>query len=884
MAFFRVTETTKTKGQDFSTQSIPFLHKHQCNVCPLNNQTGLEHPHMAPQGAMKPDIYLLGEFPTKASDEAGKPWGGKHGRILRDHLPNGWLERARMNNVVRTHTPSSRDPTFTEIECCRPSIIADIEKTKPKAIIGFGNIPLYWAMKKASGISLWTGRKTPIQVGNHKCWFFPIGHPETIIQERFPKNEELEHLFGLHLKKAIKQIEAGLPEPIIYTEADAREGVEIVTGHKRDDFERVREFIKSCYEAPVVGFDYETHRLRPYYDDAKILSLGIAHNKGCMSFPLDHPGSGFSEKQTLALWDLIEDFIYEAPCRKAVHNVAFELEWTGVFFGRDALRAGKWSCSQVKAYIMDERPGTLSLDFQVIQYFGLHLKVMSDLDRNRLKDEKIENVLMYNGMDAKFHRLVDIKQNKEISALDIWPLYNNILERTITLVLTQMKGVPVDDGMVGKFYNQFEGLMQEAGRKINKLPEVRNFEKQTNKKFNPLSPQDLKRVFKDTGIHLDKLDEEHLVKVDHPLAKLILEFRGHSKTLSTYVVPLTKPEDLETVGIDPENSCVFPDGLLHSIIATTKVRTSRTSSHSPNSQNFGKHYDEAVFGKDYQWKSRKQIKHKNPKMRFVAFDYAGMQARNVAMESRDKLLVDSFWTGYDIHHDWALRCAEIYPKWISEPDRYFSICADLKDKEEVSKEDKEYAKWYRQLAKNNFVFATFFGAHPPTTAERLGVPVKVTEQMYEEFFERFPGIREYHERQKKIYDKFGYVDSLSGYKRHAPVSQNELINSGIQADEAMIVCSAMTELSQMEEDRFQPNMEIHDDLTFIWPVDSIEKNAEFVMKTMTRIRFPWMAVVPIEVEMSVGLNWSDLETPKKPLIEKANSVQLWNHVRKRTTK
>lgn len=880
MGFFRVSET-KSKGQDLSSQSIPFLHKHQCNVCPLNNQTGLTSPHMAPHGAMKPDIYLLGDAPTTAEDNNGRPFVGKAGKLVKEYLPDGWLERSRMSNVCRTHVPGKRPPTITEIECCRPSHIVDIEKTKPKAIIGFGNVPLYWAIDKATGISLWSGRKIPIQVGNHKCWFFPIGHPETIFAEAYPKSEELEHLFGLQLKRAIEKID-DLPEPVIYTEKQAREGVEVITGENEGDFARVKAFVKECYKKKVVGFDYETHRLRPYYADAKILTVGLAHDKGAMSFPLDHPGSCFSTKEKKQLWDLVEDFIYDAPCIKAVHNAAFELEWTGVFFGRKALRAGKWSCSQLKAYVMDERTGSHGLDFLVLQYFGLHLKVMSDLDRNRLQDEKLPQVLMYNGMDAKFHRLLDREQTKEIDALDIWPLYDNLMERIITLVLTQIKGVPINQEMVGKFFNQFVGLQDDTARKINKLSEIRAFEKQTNKKFNPLSPQDVRRVFNDMGIHPDKLDEEQLSKIDHPLAKLLVDYRGHTKTLSTYVIPLTPPEELETMGIDTDKSCVFPDGLIHPIISTTRVRTSRTASSDPNSQNFGKHYDEETLGKDYFWKSRKQIQHKNPNMRFVAFDYAGMQARNVAMESKDKVLVDSFWTGYDIHHDWAMRCGELHPKWLSDPDRYWKVCDALKAKKDVSKEDKDFAKWYRQLAKNNFVFATFFGAHPPTTAERLGVPVKVTEKMYEEFFERFPGIRNYHERQKTTYEKYGYVASLSGFKRHAPVSQNELINSGIQADEAMIVCSAMTELSQMEEWRFQPNMEIHDDLTFIWPMKDIEKNAEVVMKTMTRIRFPWMAIVPIEVEMSVGLNWSELETPKKPLIEKATSVQLWNH--KRTKK
>lgn len=872
MGFVKTSADKKTKGNDL-TQSKSFLHKHQCNVCPLNNQTDVETPHMDPSGTDEPVVYFLGEAPGPSDDKQGQPFTGKAGKIVRDHIPSGWGEDIRFNNVVRTHPEKSRTPTFTEIECCRPSVNADIEKSKPDAIIGFGNIPLYWAMGKDTGVGLWSGKKFPIKIGEHTCWYFPINDPTAILKEKYPKDAELEHVLGLHLKWALEQIDHGLRKPDIYSEERARTSVEYVTGHGgSNDFKRIERFIGDCYDKRIVGFDYETKCLRPYHKDAKILSLGLSHNKLSLAFPLDHPGSGFSEKQTNNIWKLVEDFIYEAKCVKAVHNVAFELEWTGKMFGRDALRAGKWSCSQLKAYVMDERPGTLSLGFQTYQYFGFALKEISDLDKNNLNKEKIEQVLAYNALDAKFHRLVDIEQNYEISELDIWPLYDNLMERIITLVLTQMKGVPIDKEMVGKFYNQFSGMLSDTGSRINKLPEVRAFEKQTGKTFNPLSPQDFKRLFADMGIHLDKYDEEHLKDVDHPFAKLLLDYRGYGKTLSTYVLPLMSPEDLKTYGHDPEVSCVFPDEMIHPILSTTRVRTSRTSSNGPNSQNFNKHYDEADVGKDYQWKTRKQIKHKFKKI--VAFDYAGMQARNVAMESRDKVLVDSFWTGYDIHHDWAMRLGELHPKWITDIKRYWRVCDALEAKKDVSKEDKDYAKWYRQLAKNNFVFATFFGAFPKTTAERLSVPVDVMEQMYDDFWIKFPDIKKYHNRQATTYEKYGYVDSLSGFKRHAPVSSTELINSGIQADEAMIVCSAMTRLSQMGEERFQPNMEIHDDLTFIWDKSEIEKNAEVVMKEMTRLAFPWMSIVPIEVEMSIGDNWSELEE-----VSKANSVQLWNHKR-----
>ncbi len=78
----------------------------------------------------------------------------------------------------------------------------------------------------------------------------------------------------------------------------------------------------------------------------------------------------------------------------------------------------------------------------------------------------------------------------------------------------------------------------------------------------------------------------------------------------------------------------------------------------------------------------------------------------------------------------------------------------------------------------------------------------------------------------------------------------------------------------MEEDRFQPNMEIHDDLSFIWPTKSIDKNAEVVGKEMTRIAVPWMGIVPIVVELSLGNDWADMKE-----VAKFSSEEIWGHKR-----
>jgi DNA polymerase-1 len=243
-------------------------------------------------------------------------------------------------------------------------------------------------------------------------------------------------------------------------------------------------------------------------------------------------------------------------------------------------------------------------------------------------------------------------------------------------------------------------------------------------------------------------------------------------------------------------------------------------------------------------------------MRVVSFDYAGIQARNVAMESKDKVLVEAFWSGYDIHTAWMEAILKHYPKWIPK--------SALKDKAAM--------KGYRHLAKNKFVFPSFFGAQAFTLSEGLGIPKEICEGIREEFFDKFKGIDKWHAKLKKDYYKFGYVTGLSGFRRPAPVSQNELINTPIQSDEAVIVLDAMARLSRMQDPRYQASIEIHDDLTFFWPKKEIEKRAETVVSMMINVPFEWAKVVPIEVEMSVGTDWLNVQEVGKFSTDKWNGI------------
>lgn len=815
MGFFFVSGTKTDKN--LKGLSPDFLQRHGCNVCPLNDVKGLQHPKMLPSGSKTPTILMLGTAPSVSDDTTGKHFSGKMGKILRDRIPKEWLDKVRYTNIVNCRI---LEPDNVSQQCCSSRFEKDVTQTKPKAIFGFGAVPLFNLLKQ-SGIGLWRGRKVPIEIDGHACWYYPMLDPTSLLKKRkyddsFAIDEEMLFVFELDLKRAFAEVD-NLPEPVIHTIEDATANIEIA-----ENVNHIADLLDTVSNDPSVGVDIETNCLRPYTTGAKILSIAFSGKVNTFSFALDHSQNTWTKLERKQIDVLLKKFLYEAPCKKIVHHLPFELEWFGYFYGTGCFYAGRWECSESAAYIVDARRGSLSLDFLCLQYFGLNLKAISGLDRTNLDKSPLQQVLKYNAIDARYHRYLWLDEWKRIKQEKLQDVYAHQMRRLPSLVLAQMQGVPVDQVVVDRLKKKYTKQAETAAQSIADESVVKEFGVRKGKKFNPGSPLDVNYLLKEiVGVDLKTTGKGELAHIEHPIANKIVKFREPTKNISTYI---------DSVSTNSEN--MYSDGMLHPIISSTTVVTGRTSSTSPNIQNFPKRDEELK-------EVRSQVKSSDPNIVVVSFDYAGIQARNVAMESNDKALINAFWNNYDIHSDWRERIVKKYPKWIPK--------AKLGDKDAM--------KGFRHLAKNKFVFPTFFGAQAYNTSEGLGIPRNICEELLEEFFDEFPAIKKWHLSLDKFYLEHGYITGLSGYRRHAPVSTNEKINSPIQADEAIIVMDAMNRLAEMEDPRYQAALMIHDDLTFFWPKNEIEKRAEVVIRAMVTVPFKWAQVVPIEIEMSVGSDW-----------------------------
>jgi uracil-DNA glycosylase family 4 len=823
-----------------NASDLALLHQMECRACPLNNTVDGK---MAPTGAERPLIYVLGEGPGESEIDEQEQFVGESGQLLRAHIPRRFKDHIRFNNVVRSRPPSNATPDRIEIECCRPSVRADIERSKPKVILGFGNVPLEW-VSGFNGVTLWRGRRMPVKVGSHTCWYYPMLHPSYLLRQR--RNDgvgsEEERMFKFDMKRAFDEVET-LPKPIVHSVADVRHGVEIITDGGTRGVEQVAEALDWAVNKPVVGIDYETNGLRAMAAGAKILSAAIATGERAVAFPFDHPESHWGKEERFEVGELWKKFIREAKGVKAVHNLSFEMEWTGTHFGQDLIRAGEWGDTATQACILDERkgkqkPGCFSLEFLVQQYFGFNLKKLAGVDRKNLSETPIEAVLQYNAPDAKYHCLLWEKQAIEIKKEGLEEAAALGLRRVPACVLAQLKGLPVDQKEVHRLQIKYAGLLDDVVRKIMALPIIKEYRQRRGKDFKPLSNPDVLYVLKDMLnrseiLVLDKYtkkrhysaDESVLEQIEHPLAKLLLDLRKFNKRKATYIDPLA-------IG----SPVLYPDGLLHAQFNTIFSEAGRISIEGPSLQNFPKRDNDAK-------EVRKSIA-APPGCVGLAFDYGQIEARILAAFTKDKQFCKALWERYDVHFEWAERIARAYP-------------ARVGGKKNLS--DKKIMKDFRTDIKNQWTFPLFYGARMESAAGYLNIPPNIVKPLYDEFWRQFSGVRDWQEQQLEFYHEYGYTECLTGRRRHGPLSLNQVYNSPVQGTAAEVVMDAMARLSEIGNSELQPELNIHDDLTWMRvPIKRVDTLAERIIEEMLAVPFSWVNV-PITVEMSVGPDWLNME-------------------------
>jgi len=818
------------------------LAKGGCKTCPLD-KARLEHPKMKPTGAAQPAIYVLGEAPGEQEDEQGEQFVGKSGRLLRDQIPAKYAHHFRWNNTIRCRPPNNRNPEPLETECCRTLQVRDIEQAQPLAIFGFGLVPLAWAAGSGSRtMTAWRGRKWPVQIGTHTCWYYCMQHPAFILRLSHYGGAEQEQTFKWDVQQALDEVlgNAVLREPHVIPKRERAAGIRFP--------QSTSELFRMMDEAmhwPEMGIDIETNGLRPYFNGRRILTISVSCGGDTIAFPYHHPERDWSA----ASRTFLKRFLLSTG-KKWAHNLNFELEWLAAEFGEEILRETTWGDTLAQAYVLDEREGAKALEDLTLLHFGFDVKAESQVDTASLISEPLAKVLPYNGLDAKWcYMLRGALGQAHIEAGLPSQLYEEQVRRSPTLVAAQRAGLVPNPKAVDKLEMIWKPKYDQALAALTTDKDNLRYTKKTGKVIMRKdqvvpSAQALLAFFDHIGLK-SKLSvssreekystkEEVISRLDHPVAKAVPALRNAQKMLSTYILKM-RPGP---------NSSVRDDGLVHTQFNHCIASTRRLTSEDPNAQNYPAR----------EYREVREIIGAPPDYSIVSFDYAQLEARVIAMASGDKVLVQQIRDGYDIHGDWRDMLAHEWPAIVGGKKM-------LKDKVAMKK--------FRDTIKNTWTFPLFFGSVLQSVASDLTEWTKVEidpdrlEPYYNKFWDQYGGVLTWQEQTVASYMKLHYVVTLNNFRRHAPLGRNEIINTPIQSPASDIVVDGMCRLSEQawreQIPALQPRINIHDDLTFYFPDDKLEDLIEYTAREMVSCPFEWAKTVPLAVEVKVGKNWYEQE-------------------------
>jgi DNA polymerase-1 len=309
---------------------------------------------------------------------------------------------------------------------------------------------------------------------------------------------------------------------------------------------------------------------------------------------------------------------------------------------------------------------------------------------------------------------------------------------------------------------------------------------------------------------------------EHDVPKMVLDYRQLSKLKSTYVDAL--PALL--------NSCTRR---LHTTFNMAGSATGRLSSVNPNLQNIPIRTE---LGREIRAAFVAE-----PGFVLLAADYSQIELRLLAHFSGDKLLVEAYRTGEDIHTLTASQVFGVPPLMV----------------------DAEHRR--RAKAVN---FGIVYGLSAFGLSQQIGIDTKEAKRFIDAYFEKYSGVRSFIDRTLEQARRDQKVSTLFGRVRPIPdihsknfnlrgFAERTAVNTPLQGTAADLIKLAMIRIdADLREHKLRSRMllQVHDELVFEVAEDEVDTMKRLVTERMEQVH---ELKVPLKVEVGVGPNWRDLE-------------------------
>ena len=575
--------------------------------------------------------------------------------------------------------------------------------------------------------------------------------------------------------------------------------------------EQVEKAIKELRKREVLAVDTEATALDPYNTTLLLIQVGIPEK----AYIFNH-----QKVDTSPLKSLLED-----PKRlKLVQNGKFDYEMLKVnaditlnnIF--DTMLAERILTTGFKRENSLEAIALKHLDIQLEKSVRYTFGKTSTLTKKQLEYSALDVLVLFPIFKIQFRNLQKEKLVR-IAQLEF---------RCLPVVAEmELKGSYIN---VKKWRKNLRELrekrdvasarIQEELRPLYETTQVDLFGNQVDV-VNLNSPVQILEAFRKVGIDLPSTGVAVLSRTDHPLAKMLLEYRSHEKLLSAFGENLLSK-------INPKTGRIHPDYM------QIGADTGRFSCSNPNLQQIpadSAFRDCFVPPEGYK---------------FVVSDYSQIELRIMAEMSEDPAFMKAYKEGKDLH---TLTASQM-----------FNI------PEEKVRHDKE------RFQAKSINFGLMYGRGANSLATQLGVSPDEAKTLLNKYFKSYGGVKRWLDKTAKKAVRNGYSQTLGGRKRwftspdpSDPSYQRQLghverqgKNTPIQGTSADMVKYALVYIyDKIKEGKYEawPIHTVHDEVVVEVREDQAEEVRDLVEEQMIRAARVLLKKVPVKVDAKVGKVW-----------------------------
>ena len=626
-----------------------------------------------------------------------------------------------------------------------------------------------------------------------------------------------EQLSDLGLHGLIKQFEIEPSEK----ESAADKNYQTIRTEKELD-----ELMGLINQADYVSFDTETTSLDYMLAELVGISIALKPNEA-FYIPINHNYEG-AEKQLEQgfVLEALKPFLESDEIPKIGHNLKYDrhiLQNAGIDL------KGKLLDTMLFSYVNNSTITRHNLDAVSKRYLNINPTSYEDVAGKGAKQIPFSEVSIdvasdYASEDAdislKLYEHIEPMVQKERK---LAKLYSEIEGPLIyTLGDIERNGVLIDSEKLNQQSKELEAKILKLERKV---------QKNAGEDFNLGSPKQLQEIlYEKLGLPVIKKTPKgqpstseavlQELSMDFPIVHDILSYRAISKLKSTYTDKLPKMINSNT-------------GRVHTSYHQAVTATGRLSSSDPNLQNIpirseeGRRIREAFIAPEGY--------------KILAADYSQIELRIMAHLSKDQGLMDAFAKGQDIHQATA---AEI-----------FSINID-----DVTPNQRRSAKAIN--------FGLIYGMSAFGLSKQLQITRAEAQNYIEQYFERYPGVKNYMDETKFSAKQNGYVETVLGrrlyladiessnYQRRQ-YAERSAINAPMQGTAADLIKMAMTDLhSKIRNESLDAKiiMQVHDELVIEVNENQLDELSDLTVNIMADI---FKLDVDLKVDADIGNNWDE---------------------------